>query len=297
MSEATVTPAQHRTAPTAGPAAADEAETVDAVIFAGLYMLHRLRDQGLRVVVFEAGGDVGGTWYWNRYPGARVDVECVNYSFSFSSDLEQEYPWAERYAPQPEILKYARHVADRFDLRRDIRFSTRVAGARYDEPSKTWRIQTERGLRANIFERYGVEEVIIKGHTTLPDLRRIVTEVLHADSSVNATQEFKVRKSELSQRYRDWHGQLEGIIRTRIREAQNDTRGPGRAHGEAGDHTNRDENRLLLLREEFVRQTADFETVLSGAADVPEIIAAGDQMDRMMMRFATRIDGTTAPEN
>jgi CheY-like chemotaxis protein len=153
------------------------------------------------------------------------------------------------------------------------------------------------GLRANIFERYGVEEVIIKGHTTLPDLRRIVTEVLHADSSVNATQEFKVGKSELSQRYRDWHGQLEGIIRTRIREAQNDTRGPGRAHGEAGDHTNRDQNRLLLLREEFVRQTADFETVLSGAADVPEIIAAGDQLDRMMMRFATRIDGTTAPEN
>ena len=125
------------------------AETTDVVIvgagFAGLYMLHRLRALGVRVVVLEAGDDVGGTWYWNRYPGARVDVECVNYSFSFSSELEQDYPWAERYAPQPEILKYARHVADRFDLRRDIRFGARVTAARYDEPSKTWRVQTDRG--------------------------------------------------------------------------------------------------------------------------------------------------------
>jgi cyclohexanone monooxygenase len=113
--------------------------------FAGLYMLHRLRALGLRTVVFEAGDDVGGTWYWNRYPGARVDVECINYSFSFSAELEQEYPWAERYAPQPEILKYARHVADRFDLRRDIRFETRVTAARYDEPSRTWLVQTDQG--------------------------------------------------------------------------------------------------------------------------------------------------------
>src|ERR1700744_2662056 len=77
---------------------------------AGLSQPHRWRALGLSTVVFEAGDDVGGTWYWNRSPGARVDVECINYSFSFSSELEQEYPWAERYAPQPEILKYARHV-------------------------------------------------------------------------------------------------------------------------------------------------------------------------------------------
>ena len=125
------------------------AKTADVVVvgagFAGMYMLHRLRGLGLRSVVFEAGDDVGGTWYWNRYPGARVDVECINYSFSFSADLEQEYRWAERYAPQPEILKYARHVADRFDLRRDIKFKTRVTAARWDEPSRTWQVETDQG--------------------------------------------------------------------------------------------------------------------------------------------------------
>ncbi|HEY1821852.1 MAG TPA: NAD(P)/FAD-dependent oxidoreductase [Trebonia sp.] len=139
MSEATATATEARPL----------SESVDVVVvgagFAGLYMLHRLRALGLRAVVLEAGDDVGGTWYWNRYPGARVDVECINYSFSFSSDLEQDYPWAERYAPQPEILKYARHVADRFGLRRDIRFGTRVTSARYDEPSRTWRVETEGG--------------------------------------------------------------------------------------------------------------------------------------------------------
>ena len=122
---------------------------VDVVIvgagFAGMYQLHRLRAAGLRAVVFEAGDDVGGTWYWNRYPGARVDVECINYSFSFSSDLEQEYRWAERYAPQPEILKYASHVADRFDLRRDIKFKTRVTAAQWDDSSRTWQVQTDQG--------------------------------------------------------------------------------------------------------------------------------------------------------
>ena len=149
MSEATAAPASNRPAPGAAGTAPDGTGAVDAVIvgagFAGLYMLHRLRDLGLRVVVLEAGDDVGGTWYWNRYPGARVDVECINYSFSFSSDLEQDYPWAERYAPQPEILKYARHVADRFALRGDIRFGTRVTAARYDERSRTWQIETDRG--------------------------------------------------------------------------------------------------------------------------------------------------------
>src|SRR6201994_703074 len=131
MSEAPAT----ATAAEARPAA----ETTDVVVvgagFAGLYMLYRLRGLGVRAVVFEAGDEVGGTWYWNRYPGARVDVECINYSFSFSSDLEQEYPWAERYAPQPEILKYAQHVAERFDLRRDITFNTRVTAAQWDEGS------------------------------------------------------------------------------------------------------------------------------------------------------------------
>jgi len=101
----------------------------DAVIigagFSGMYMLHSLRDKlDLNVTVFEAGDGVGGTWYWNRYPGARCDVESMQYSYSFSDELQQEWDWSERYAPQPEILKYANHVADRFDLRRDIQFDT-----------------------------------------------------------------------------------------------------------------------------------------------------------------------------
>src|SRR6202162_1162204 len=94
--------------------------------FAGLYMLHRLRGLGLSALVFEAGGGVGGTWYWNRYPGARCDVESMQYSFSFDDDLQQEWDWSERYAPQPEILKYANHVADKYNLRADIQFGTRV---------------------------------------------------------------------------------------------------------------------------------------------------------------------------
>src|SRR5882672_6660464 len=112
---------------------ADQREQVpafDAVIvgagFAGMYMLHRLRGMGFSVRVFEAGSGVGGTWYWNRYPGARCDVESMQYSYQFSDELQQEWEWTERYATQPEILDYANHVADRFDLRRDIEFDTRV---------------------------------------------------------------------------------------------------------------------------------------------------------------------------
>ena len=120
---------------------------VDAVIvgagFSGMYLLHKMRQQGLTAVVFEAGTGVGGTWYWNRYPGARVDVESLAYSYSFSEDLEQEYPWEERYPTQPEILKYANHVADRFDLRKDIIFRTRVSGATWSSEQKSWVVRTE----------------------------------------------------------------------------------------------------------------------------------------------------------
>jgi len=111
--------------------------------FAGMYALHRLRGQGLRVRVLEAGSDVGGTWYWNRYPGARCDVPSVEYSFSFSKELEQEWDWTEVMAGQPEILRYANHVADRFDLRRDIQLDTRVCSAHFDEGR--WRVRTESG--------------------------------------------------------------------------------------------------------------------------------------------------------
>ena len=122
---------------------------VDAVIvgagFAGMYMLHRLRGLGFSARVFEAGKGVGGTWYWNRYPGARCDVESMDYSYSFSPELEQEWEWTERYASQPEILKYANHVADRFDLKRDIQFETRVTSATFDETARRWTVRTDHG--------------------------------------------------------------------------------------------------------------------------------------------------------
>ncbi len=127
---------------------AAETAQFDAVVvgagFAGLYMLHRLRGLGLSVRVYEAGGGVGGTWYWNRYPGARCDVESMQYSFSFSEELDQEWTWSEKYSPQPEILAYANHIADRFGLRQDIVFDTRVASADWDERAKRWRIATDR---------------------------------------------------------------------------------------------------------------------------------------------------------
>lgn len=113
--------------------------------FAGMYLLHRLRGLGLQAKVYEQGDGVGGTWYWNRYPGARCDVESMQYSYSFSDELQQEWDWSERYAPQPEILRYANHVADRFDLRRDIQFNTRVDRAAFDEKSNQWLVTTSDG--------------------------------------------------------------------------------------------------------------------------------------------------------
>ncbi|SNQ46627.1 Phenylacetone monooxygenase [Frankia canadensis] len=111
--------------------------------FAGLYLAHRATTLGLTVVVLEAGESVGGTWYWNRYPGARCDVESIDYSYSFSEELQQEWRWTERYASQPEILRYLNHVADRFDLRRHIRLNTRVTAARFDEDALTWTLTTD----------------------------------------------------------------------------------------------------------------------------------------------------------
>src|SRR4051812_43153804 len=113
--------------------------------FAGMYMLHRLRGQGMTARVYEQGSGVGGTWYWNRYPGARCDVESMQYSYSFSDELQQEWDWSERYAPQPEILKYANHVADRFNLRPDIQFDTRVERAEFDERNGIWSVMTSDG--------------------------------------------------------------------------------------------------------------------------------------------------------
>src|SRR3954447_4838299 len=120
----------------------------DAVVvgagFAGMFLAYKLRDLGLQFRVYEVGDDVGGTWYWNRYPGARCDVESLEYSYQFSEKLQQEWHWTERYAGQPEILRYANHVAERFHLRRDMQFETRVTDATFDEGSGRWRVRTDR---------------------------------------------------------------------------------------------------------------------------------------------------------
>ncbi len=124
-------------------------KTVDAVVvgggFGGMYQLHRLRELGLSLQGFEAGDDVGGTWYWNRYPGARCDVPSLFYSFTFSEALTREWRWSEKYAAQPEILRYAGHIADRYGLRDLIAFQTRVTKAVFDEGSNQWLIETDRG--------------------------------------------------------------------------------------------------------------------------------------------------------
>ncbi len=133
-------------------APAASAEAYDVVVvgagFAGMYMLHRLRGRGMRVRVFEQGSGVGGTWYWNRYPGARCDVESMQYSYSFSEELQQEWDWSEHYASQPEILAYANHVADRFNLRPDIQFDTSVERAVFDERANQWTVTTSDGKTA-----------------------------------------------------------------------------------------------------------------------------------------------------
>ncbi|MBJ7333224.1 MAG: NAD(P)/FAD-dependent oxidoreductase, partial [Thermoleophilia bacterium] len=113
--------------------------------FSGLYLLHRLRQRDLQAHLVDRAPSVGGTWYWNRYPGCRCDVESMTYSYSFDEELEQEWSWSTRYADQPEILRYLNHVADRFDLRRDIQLETSVTAARWDEDASLWRVTTNHG--------------------------------------------------------------------------------------------------------------------------------------------------------
>jgi cation diffusion facilitator CzcD-associated flavoprotein CzcO/acetyl esterase/lipase len=122
--------------------------------FAGLYALHRLRKAGFTAVGLDEAGDVGGTWYWNRYPGARCDIQSIDYSYTFDPELETTWKWSEKYATQPEILRYLGFVADRYDLRRDIRFQTRVTAAAWDEAAARWRLTTDKG--ADLSCRYYV---------------------------------------------------------------------------------------------------------------------------------------------
>ncbi len=133
-----------------GPVARQPAVTsLDVAIvgggLAGLYAIHRLRGQGLKVRAYEAGSGIGGTWFWNRYPGARCDVESLEYSYSFSDELQQEWQWPERYGTQPEILRYINHVADRFDLRRDVQLDTRIVSALFDDAANQWQLATAGG--------------------------------------------------------------------------------------------------------------------------------------------------------
>jgi cation diffusion facilitator CzcD-associated flavoprotein CzcO len=149
-----------------------ESRVFDALVvgagFSGLYQLHCLRDKlGLSALVLEAGAGVGGTWYWNRYPGARCDSESHGYCYTFSKELFDGWEWSERYPGQPEILRYLNYVADRLDLKRDIRFDSRVKGARYDEGANFWRIVTNDG--AEISARYLITAVGCLSTANIPD--------------------------------------------------------------------------------------------------------------------------------
>jgi cyclohexanone monooxygenase len=159
-------------APMAASQSHSASDAYDVVVvgagFAGMYMLHRLRGLGLKARVYEQGGDVGGTWYWNRYPGARCDVESMQYSYSWSDELQQEWDWSERYAPQPEILRYAGHVADRFDLRKDIQFDTRVASAVFDERDNRWTVTLGDG--ADVRARFVILATGCLSNAKMPDL-------------------------------------------------------------------------------------------------------------------------------
>jgi cation diffusion facilitator CzcD-associated flavoprotein CzcO len=146
--------------------------TYDAIVIgagvSGLYQLHRLRELGMSVHVFEAGSDVGGTWYWNRYPGARFDSESYSYGYSFSPELLAEWDWTEHFSPQPETLRYLQHVADRFDLRRDITFEARVRAARWADLEREWTVEIDGGTTATA--RFLVLAVGALSIPNLPDI-------------------------------------------------------------------------------------------------------------------------------
>jgi len=154
-------------------ATSTEAKLYDALIigagFAGMYQLHCLRDRlGLSAHVLEAGDGVGGTWYWNRYPGARCDSESHSYCYHFSDELVQGWEWSERYPSQPEILRYLNYAADKLDLKRDITFGARVVAARYDEAANLWRVRTEQG--AEYVARYLITAVGCLSSANLPKI-------------------------------------------------------------------------------------------------------------------------------
>ena len=153
---------------------ASATQNFDAVVigagFSGMYMLKSLRDKlGLKVRVYEAGETVGGTWYWNRYPGARCDSDSYIYCFTWDKQLLQEWEWSERYPEQPEILRYLEHVAKRHDLKRDMQFNTRVTGAEFDEKTNLWTVHTDKG--EDVTARYLIAAVGSLSHTNMPNVQ------------------------------------------------------------------------------------------------------------------------------
>ena len=159
------------------PAGAAPGLDYDAIIIgagmSGMYQLHRLRELGMRVRVFEAGSGVGGTWYWNRYPGARFDSESYSYGYSFSQELLEEWDWSEHFAAQPETLRYLNHVADRFDLRRDMQFHSRVTAAHYREEVRGWDVTLQDGSRHHA--RFLITAIGPLSAPTLPRIERVDT--------------------------------------------------------------------------------------------------------------------------
>lgn len=159
------------------PATRSEAQPYDAVVvgagFGGLRMLHELRGLGLRTLVVDEAEDVGGTWHWNRYPGCRTDSESWYYCYSFSPELEKEWQWSERFPAQAEVAEYLRFVADRLDMRRDIRFGTRVEAAEFDDDANLWRLRTDAG--DEITATYYVAAQGILSAPYLPDFPGIDT--------------------------------------------------------------------------------------------------------------------------
>jgi cation diffusion facilitator CzcD-associated flavoprotein CzcO len=181
-------------------AGARPATAFDAIVvgagFAGMYALYRLRDKlGLSVRVYEAGAGVGGTWYWNRYPGARCDSDSYIYCYTFDDKLLQEWEWSERYPEQPEILRYLNHVADRFALRKDIQFGTRVTGASYDDAAKRWNVRTDSG--DVVTTKYVISAVGCLSASNIPDLPGSETftgKIYHTGSWPHAGVDFTAKR-------------------------------------------------------------------------------------------------------
>ena len=162
----------------------DTKQNLDVIIvgagFAGLYALHKMRSLGLNAKVFERADGVGGTWHWNSYPGARCDVHSLEYSYQFSEELQQQWEWSEKYAPQPEILEYANHVADHFDLRKDITFNTRIVAARFDIQNSLWICTTDKGRQ--ISSRFCIMATGCLSKNNIPDfkgLKNFAGETVH----------------------------------------------------------------------------------------------------------------------